>query len=171
MEGSSVVDTAFFADPLHPFRRTLAELFVEEQKGNVSSTSNSCRRVVSKAATWRAEGILKSSSRSDADRCSERRRPRLRPLSCSRKDRQRVLPTLHDCLGRRSERAAQDDIGLTLSIREDDFRMKRRASDPGGDGDQVGLALEDFDLAGAGEFGEADGGDRCGCGRRWARRR
>ena len=35
--------------------------------------------------------------------------------------------------------------------------MEQRASDAGGDGDQVALPSEDFDLAGAGEFGEVDG--------------
>ena len=35
--------------------------------------------------------------------------------------------------------------------------MEEGAGDAGGDGEQFGLAGEDFDLAGAGEFGEVDG--------------
>jgi hypothetical protein len=35
--------------------------------------------------------------------------------------------------------------------------MEQRAGDAGGDGDQVALPSEDFDLAGAGEFWEVDG--------------
>ena len=35
--------------------------------------------------------------------------------------------------------------------------MEQRAGYAGGDGDQIGLALKYFDLAGAGEFGEVDG--------------
>ena len=35
--------------------------------------------------------------------------------------------------------------------------MEEGAGDAGGDGDEVALAAEDFDLAGAGEFGEVNG--------------
>jgi hypothetical protein len=35
--------------------------------------------------------------------------------------------------------------------------MKQGAGDPGRDGEQVALSEEDFDLAGAGEFGKVDG--------------
>ena len=35
--------------------------------------------------------------------------------------------------------------------------MEQGAGDAGGDGDQFALAGEDFDLAGAGEFGKVDG--------------
>jgi hypothetical protein len=40
---------------------------------------------------------------------------------------------------------------------QDDFEVEQGAGDAGGDGDQVALAVEDFDLAGAREFGEIDG--------------
>ena len=46
----------------------------------------------------------------------------------------------------RSVRPTQDDLGV-----------EQGAGDGGGDRDQVALAVEDFDLAGAGEFGEIDG--------------
>ena len=40
---------------------------------------------------------------------------------------------------------------------EHHFRVEKSASDAGGDGEEIALAGEDFDLAGAGEFGEVDG--------------
>ncbi|MGC2709374.1 MAG: hypothetical protein WA252_09610 [Candidatus Sulfotelmatobacter sp.] len=54
-----------------------------------------------------------------------------------------------------------------LSVVEDDFGMEQAAGHTGRDGDQVGLVGEDFNLAGAGEFGEVDGAsvaDAGGCG-------
>ena len=44
-----------------------------------------------------------------------------------------------------------------LSTGEDDFGVEEGSGDAGGDGDQFPLAVEDFDLAGAGEFGKVDG--------------
>ena len=38
-----------------------------------------------------------------------------------------------------------------------DFGVEECAGYAGGDGDQIALAVEDFDLAGAGEFGKVDG--------------
>jgi len=40
---------------------------------------------------------------------------------------------------------------------KNNFGMEQGAGDAGGDGDQVCLAAEDFDLAGAGQFGEING--------------
>ena len=42
--------------------------------------------------------------------------------------------------------------------------MEEGAGDAGGDGDQVALTGEDFDLAGAGEFGEVDGASAADAG-------
>ena len=47
---------------------------------------------------------------------------------------------------------------------EDDFGVEEGAGDAGGDGEQFGLAGEDFDLAGAGEFGEVDGASAADAG-------
>ncbi len=44
-----------------------------------------------------------------------------------------------------------------LAFGEDDFGVEEGAGYAGGDGDEVALSVEDFDLAGAGEFGEIDG--------------
>jgi len=44
-----------------------------------------------------------------------------------------------------------------LFIREDDFGMEQGAGYAGGDGDEIALSVEDFDLAGAGEFREVNG--------------
>jgi hypothetical protein len=44
-----------------------------------------------------------------------------------------------------------------LAAGEYDFGVEERARYAGGYGDQFPLAVEDFDLAGAGEFGEVDG--------------
>src|SRR5258708_152724 len=44
-----------------------------------------------------------------------------------------------------------------LAFGEDDFGVEEGAGYAGGDGDKVALSVEDFDLAGAGEFGEIDG--------------
>jgi len=42
--------------------------------------------------------------------------------------------------------------------------MEQGAGYAGGDGDQFPLAAEDFDLAGAGEFGEIDGASAADAG-------
>ncbi len=47
---------------------------------------------------------------------------------------------------------------------EDDFGVEEGAGNAGGDGEQFGLAGEDFDLAGAGEFGEVDGASAADAG-------
>jgi len=44
-----------------------------------------------------------------------------------------------------------------LSVGEDEFGMEEGAGYAGGNGDEDALSVEDFDLAGAGEFGEVDG--------------
>ena len=49
------------------------------------------------------------------------------------------------------------DRQLRLLFREHDFGMKECAGYPRGNGDEFALAVEDFDLAGAGKFGEVDG--------------
>jgi len=55
-----------------------------------------------------------------------------------------------------SRGAAGPHMGTDYSQRKDDFGMKQGAGDPGRDGQQVALSEEDFDLAGAGEFGKVD---------------
>ena len=47
---------------------------------------------------------------------------------------------------------------------EDDFGMEEGAGYSGGDGDEVALAGEDFDLAGAGKIGEIDGASAADAG-------
>ena len=42
-------------------------------------------------------------------------------------------------------------------VQEDDFGMEQGSGYAGDDGEEVGLSGEDFDLAGAGKFGEVDG--------------
>ena len=44
-----------------------------------------------------------------------------------------------------------------LSADEDDFGMEQGSGYAGGDGEELPLSIKDFDLAGAGEFGEIDG--------------
>jgi hypothetical protein len=39
---------------------------------------------------------------------------------------------------------------------QDDFGVEEATGDAGSDGDEVGLVGEDFDVAGAGEFGKVD---------------
>ncbi|HWO36577.1 MAG TPA: hypothetical protein VNO32_47950, partial [Candidatus Acidoferrum sp.] len=51
-----------------------------------------------------------------------------------------------------------------LGRREDDFGVEEGAGDAGGDGDEVALAGEYFDLAGAGEVGEIDGASAADAG-------
>ena len=51
----------------------------------------------------------------------------------------------------------QNTFSDELFAWEDDFGVEEGAGDAGGDGEQFGLAGEDFDLAGAGKFGEVDG--------------
>ena len=51
-----------------------------------------------------------------------------------------------------------------LSAGEDDFGMEESAGYAGGDGDEVALSGEDFDLAGAGEVGEVDGASAADAG-------
>jgi hypothetical protein len=48
-------------------------------------------------------------------------------------------------------------IPAYLIIREDDFGVEEGAGYAGGDGQEVGLSGEDFDVAGAGDVGEVDG--------------
>jgi len=47
---------------------------------------------------------------------------------------------------------------------EDDFGVEQRPGYAGGDGDQVPLAVEDLDLASAGEFGKVDGASAANAG-------
>ena len=59
----------------------------------------------------------------------------------------------------------RDDCGRRPSrtlTAQDDFGMEEGAGDAGRDGDQVGLAGEDFDLGVAGEVGEIDGASEIG---------
>ena len=53
---------------------------------------------------------------------------------------------------------------MSYSLGEDDFGVEEGAGNAGGDGEQFGLAGEDFDLAGAGEFGEVDGASAADAG-------
>jgi hypothetical protein len=47
---------------------------------------------------------------------------------------------------------------------EYDFWVEESAGDASGDGQEVALAGEDFDLAGTGEFGEVDGASAANAG-------
>ena len=42
--------------------------------------------------------------------------------------------------------------------------MKERSCDTGGDGNEIALTGEDFDMAGTGEFGEIDGASSADAG-------
>jgi len=48
-------------------------------------------------------------------------------------------------------------MGCSLFAGEDDFGVEEGAGYAGGDGEEVGLSGEDFDVAGAGDVGEVDG--------------
>lgn len=54
--------------------------------------------------------------------------------------------------------------GEWLFAGEYDFGMEQCAGDSVGNGDQVALAVEDFDLAGAGEVGKVDGASAADAG-------
>jgi hypothetical protein len=47
-------------------------------------------------------------------------------------------------------------FGRGVRAAEDDFGMEECSGDAGGDGDEVALSVEDFDLARVGEFGKVD---------------
>jgi hypothetical protein len=75
-----------------------------------------------------------------------------------------IIPVIGHCVSFVSIRGIYLFPGLIR--REDDFRVEERARYAGRYGDQFPLAVEDFDLAGAGEFGEVDGAaaaDARGC--------
>src|SRR6267154_5594799 len=54
--------------------------------------------------------------------------------------------------------------GFGLVGGKDNLWMEESAGDAGGNGDQVALAVEDFDLPRAGEFGEVDGASAADAG-------
>ncbi len=49
-------------------------------------------------------------------------------------------------------------------VDEDDFGMEQGSGYAGDDGDEVALSVEDFDVAGAGEFGKVDGASAADAG-------
>jgi hypothetical protein len=77
---------------------------------------------------------------------------------------ERRTPVAFCATGRIGLRSREHRYGQGELLRKDDFGMEEGAGDAGGDGEQVGLAGEDFDLAGAGEFGEVDGASAADAG-------
>jgi len=113
-------------------------------KGLSGSRQGVCERHT--AAEWRAGAEVRSQN--SKLRVKVRVKTKLEPQSALRKIAENA-----EKIGIRRLKA------MDWSVRpaEDYFGVEEGAGHAGGDGDQFPLAAEDFDLAGAGKFGEIDG--------------